>query len=277
MPSSWAEMIEYYQQIKDQPVNKKWVYLDGWVRGYLTNDLNRLVKLYNYEIEPEDFETMKAFQATLEACVADTTCLDPVLTSELRSFAERKSTYAPYLNLIRSNSLPADKRAYVQKLVGRLGFDLMTFEFYRNGTVVQVAPGKFEVPMSLGPYADAGSELSSYFDREWIGDTHSLRVVWEDPSKYPNIFRLFKQEGMGRAFVRQGAREMHLADGTLTRAVAHEFGHVVGFPDEYFTIWNSSNCTYTYRTNSESIMGDSEDGIVLPRHWAELEKQYPLK
>jgi hypothetical protein len=58
------------------------------------------------------------------------------------------------------------------------------------------------------------------------------------------------------------------------RALAHEIGHVLGFRDNYFTVWRNDICGYEYQSREDDLMSNSDKGLVLPEHWEELARHY---
>ena len=77
-----------------------------------------------------------------------------------------------------------------------------------------------------------------------------------------------------RSYVTGVPKEVHLFPFTSTRAVAHEFGHVLGFKDHYYTMWNSDQCIYKVETNSGDLMSDSSSGSVTATEWSDIKKNY---
>jgi hypothetical protein len=67
-----------------------------------------------------------------------------------------------------------------------------------------------------------------------------------------------------------------IANLAFTGTVAHEFGHVLGFADHYYSVWNDRNCYYSQSSGTGDIMSNSDRGLVTARHWEILEKAYPL-
>jgi hypothetical protein len=58
------------------------------------------------------------------------------------------------------------------------------------------------------------------------------------------------------------------------RSIAHEFGHVMGFNDRYYSVWNAAACEYKVQNSEEDIMSNSNYGVVLDEHWQDLARYY---
>lgn len=67
---------------------------------------------------------------------------------------------------------------------------------------------------------------------------------------------------------------MILNQNSSMNVVLHEFGHVLGLRDEYYTQWNEENCSYSEQYNMASIMSSSQAGKILKSHTDELKKFY---
>ena len=85
---------------------------------------------------------------------------------------------------------------------------------------------------------------------------------------------LFTLEPNNRSFVNFNLKEINLFPFTAVRTVAHEYGHVLGFDDHYYTVWNSEKCEYHAQYNEEDIMSDSETGDVTNLEWQTLLDKY---
>lgn len=272
----WADLIASYERIKDTPMGKDWVNLTAAVRGYVLDDVGRVVNGYNYGIAPSMVPKVKELQSVVELCVANVDCKHPELKPELKEFVKTIPSFEPYLLLGDLDDL-AERRRYTEKFLKRIRSDLALFEFKVNPLVKQTAPGQFELPIDLGPFAVVPDQIRRYVENEWKGQGRQLTLQWKDQRDYPDVFRILLGEQLGeRAYVMWSKKEMTLFPNVRTRSIAHEMGHVLGFPDFYTTVWNPQECHYVTHLKQSALMGDSDDGVVLEEDWQELAKQYPL-
>lgn len=141
--------------------------------------------------------------------------------------------------------------------------------------VRRVGLTKFEVDLHAGDFEKSKDKVAAIFEREWRSKGYSLKVNWVP--KNNEIYSLRANFRSGRSLVNHKAKVMLLANFAWTRTLAHELGHILGFDDHYYSIWNSKNCYYTQMSRLSDIMSNSEFGRVDIQHWKILEKAYPWK
>ena len=274
---SWQDNIEYYEKIKNTPVDKYWVSLNDAVRGMLLDDVGRVVDGFNYDLDQSMQPQVEELKATLDACLANAGCTMPDFKPALVAFLKSQPTFGPFFGNLQRQDDPTKRREQVEKFKRRVDSDIRRYDFRINPAVKQVARGQFELPLDLGPFADVPDQLRRYVEGEWQGSGYKLTLRWKDQRDYPDVFRILLGEQMGqRAYVSYSDKVVQLYPNVRARSIAHEIGHVLGFRDLYYTVWNPDKCHYVVRTKWSSLMGDPEDGVVLDEEWQELAKYYPL-
>jgi hypothetical protein len=125
--------------------------------------------------------------------------------------------------------------------------------------------------------ADEKSMVESIIESTWKNDQNLFELEWGSKSTHPDLFTiLFKRNEPGqRPYVSASEKTMNLFPMNRVRSIAHEFGHVLGVDDHYYTIWDETQCSYTQETNSEDLMSDSTSGEVTPEEWNSLLKTEP--
>jgi hypothetical protein len=79
-----------------------------------------------------------------------------------------------------------------------------------------------------------------------------------------------------RASANSKTRVVRLFQDTDVAAIPHEVGHVLGFPDRYYTVWDPHACEYLDEVTGTDLMSDHRTGSVLDEDWNELARAYPL-
>ena len=273
--TSWQEAINDYEAVKAQPVNMSWAYLSDDVRSLVVDDIDRVVKGYNYYLDKDSGAPLFQLKQELEVCSNNPSCLSLSLSQSSRDFAMAQPDYRWQLNKMESES-GDQKRERLGKLLNLVTGDARAYEFKPNSTMRQVALGQYEQPVDFGPFALGESAIRRYVETIWTSGTNQVRIVPKGASLASDIFRLLLGDIAGnRAYVNQSEHFVMLYPGVRARAIAHEFGHVFGFRDTYYTVWRPDYCGYETQDDLGDLMSEIEGGQVLPSHWDELAKHYP--
>lgn len=147
--------------------------------------------------------------------------------------------------------------------------------FQPNSTVSRTGPKEFTVEMDPGDFFGHQDALAKILESEWSGNGYHLRLKWTrgDPKLYH--FSAYLQAG--RSYVSHPKKSVEIANLAWTKVVAHELGHVLGFADHYYNLWDANHCYYTQKSRRADLMSNSEDGKISLRHWEILDQAYPWK
>jgi hypothetical protein len=132
------------------------------------------------------------------------------------------------------------------------------------------------------------------FDETTLGSFKEF--FWQSLSKAWNISGLelepygvkgkgdpvLRLNNQGISYVVYGSRYSMYLDRRLANSrtgdasftVAHEFGHILGFPDCYLEFYDKDEKAMIYYNLNEHNLMCSRDGKVLPEHLAELKRVY---
>jgi hypothetical protein len=278
-PYSWNLIYEYYT--KNLNKNKPWFWttVDAYVRSLITDDRKRVVYGYNLSLNHEQVEKLHSLKETAEACNTDTRCLQPRWSDDQLKVISEVPAYSYFQNLILKARSFRDQRKFILKMFERIQDD---FNFHRvefNSMVNhRKTEGKhfYTLPMDASNFSSQDREtLEKSITSVWKNDLNTVSIEWKKSTPSMNLFRfLFELEPNNRSFVNFALREIHLFPYTAVRTVAHEFGHVLGFDDHYYTIWDPEKCEYRAQYNEEDIMSGSETGDVTEQEWQTLFEQY---
>jgi hypothetical protein len=129
--------------------------------------------------------------------------------------------------------------------------------------------------MDLSILGGAASRFIEIIEKAWNVDGEKTVRIEAKTRPAPSYLLNVSDILGGRAFVGHAeGGSMQLFNYSRLKTAAHEFGHVMGLKDEYYTTWNSSNCSYSDEGNAGNLMSDSFTGKVLPAHWQEIKKNY---
>lgn len=152
--------------------------------------------------------------------------------------------------------------------------------FGRKRTNIDVL-SENSIDVILDPFHFAGAEryLQAWFDSAWnVYSDFNFNLKWVDSSIFKSsIFTpmklVYRQDYSATEHVSNVVNEMRLKPGFLAETYMHEMGHVLGLPDEYYTLWDTEKCEYRVFQASQSIMA-SNGGPALPDHLERIKALY---
>lgn len=270
---SWGEIITEFAQIKNQPVNSDWVWLNNYARGILVNDVNRVNYGQNFSLDKDSGPRMELLANVIRDCLNQPACDEVVIPDSLQTFMSAQPNYRNYIRWAKAKDSREEKRKTIERFQKYVAEDIEWKGFHKNAAMRKLGPNKYELDVDAGPLADVATSIQRYVENIWRGSDSQVSIRWRQPS--PDVFKIFVGSIFGeRASVSFTSKLIKLHPGVSNRSIAHEFGHVMGFSDNYYEIWQPESCGYASWANDGDIMSNSSKGVVLPEHWAELSRQY---
>lgn len=273
--NSWSEAWADYQKLRNLPVNADWMQLNMDVRSLILNDVNRVVNGQNFYLDHNSSYGVEMLAGALDACVQNADCSEAPNSGYLQKFIESQPIYFAYRKLIGEKNAFSEKRRLLQRFQRLVNSDFRRFGFRTNPRMDRVDPGKYELFVDVGPFADVAGQVAAYVESVWRAPGNQVRVRWKNRLDYPELFQLASGTTAGeRSYVDWTERQVMLFPDVRVNSIAHEFGHVMGFPDRYYEVWDPSSCSYETQYSADDIMSDSTAGVVLPSHWQDLASHY---
>ncbi len=270
--SSWDTIIEGYRAKGGKLNQGEWYTLSNKVRAILFDDKDRIVTGYVAYLGHADEVPVRKIAASIAACRKIPGCQVPAFTAEDRVWMNAQPRYASWLADLDSAD-PAKLANALYYLEMRSRYAVLRFDMHKNNSVRR-SGNELVLPIYAGPFADAQTQLAGYVESMWKSDLLHLRIEWMPQS--PSIYSLFFGEGLGaRSWVNWDDQKVVFYSDIKTTSFAHEFGHVLGFDDHYYTIWDESKCTYRYEYREDDVMSNSSTGHVLESEWQTLLQTYP--
>jgi hypothetical protein len=266
----WPD-VEALWKARSATMDRGWLELNGLVRSLLVDDRNRVLWGANYYLTRRDIPLLSKLKADVDACVADEACVSPALGPEAAALADRNEYYSYFVDKLAG---PQGGREVLERFKRFVDVDVLDWAFVPNDGVT--VDGKtLKVPMNAGPFGGFEDVIEGYITSVWSSAALGVGVVWTDA---PDAYSIVVDDDVGgRAYVTRRDREMHIANGVRSKSLAHEFGHVMGLADEYYTSWNPKTCAYTYEYNDANLMSTSSTGLVVKSHVDALKAQYGVK
>jgi hypothetical protein len=270
--TSWKGYAADYAALKDSPVDARWVALNMNVRGTLTDEVDRIVDGVNVQVDENSEPGLARLITELEACTSDVMCELPSFSPDSLAFLAGMPRLQQHFDSVKNASTHEGKRKFIQTFLAWVRADHHRFEFIPNPLVRVTSPGHYVLPIDPGPFADSADQLHRYVEGVWSAD--GKQITLELGAREGAYRIVLGNESGGRSWVSRADKTVHLNPFVRAKSVAHELGHVLGFGDNYYDIFEPATCEWRSRWRDDDIMSQIPSGGALPSHWDALEKNY---
>jgi hypothetical protein len=258
----WKTLHERYLAIKDKPVNTDWRLLDRAVRSLLMDDRRRrLYPLYSlYTMETKT--VLEQIYSGVVSCLAVPKCTLLSLTPEASHFLQNHEDY-------RSERL-SNLKDHIEK-------DYQTYYgFHLNRSLKRVSQNELVLPLDPGPFECCTWFIGQVIETTWSSPKLHVKVHWEKSNVLNDIYKLTLDPAPDqRDYVTWNDQKVVFHSVEEERTIGHEIGHVLGFPDRYYTDFEESTCRYKTSINKTDIMSSGEH--PTEDEFKELDLNYPWK
>ena len=272
----WERLYQFYLKNRDHPEPRIWAKMNALGRSLLLEDKRRILGRRNYGIHRENLPFLPEIFSAFDACQKDSSCSRPSLQPKIELAARSIPYYKMFIEQLESEGSPEARRALFPKIMDRLKADLETFSFRPNPALrSSVVGGLHQLTLEIDAGQLSENEqtlLSRIVESIWAGSRAKVSILWKKSKEALDLFRvLFDPKRPGeRPYVIRSEKTVNLFPGTRTRSIAHEFGHVLGFADHYFTTWDPIQCQYVEESDPLDLMSDSSSGDVTDEEWQNL-------
>lgn len=273
--TTWEELGELYQAIKNQPVDKKWRALNLLFRGVVVDDLNRVVDGLNFQVTKDAEEPVLRLFTEANECLKAADCVSPVLSAESKAYLAGQLRLQQELREVTTAPNRDTARRELDDFVTWVATDYRFWAFRKNPLMKRVGDHEYELPFDLGVFAPARADFIRHFESAWKAEGRKVTLKTEDSAAVTGAFRAILGTNPGdRSFVDRKGLKLTLEPGFSGEAIAHEMGHVLGFRDVYYSVWDPATCAWTTQYREDDIMSDHNSGRVLDLHWQKLAEEY---
>lgn len=273
----WRSIIDDYNEIKTQPINDGWVKLSQSVMSILRDDLDRAVDGENFFLDKDSGRTLETLSQKLDTCLANENCDRITLESAQRDFLLKNPLFSGLL-LASEKEAPANAlRSTLRYLNVKIQGAANRYRMRFNPGITRSAQDELTLPLIAGVFNEAKDQLANYIFGVWNSPNLKLKISWIESDPLAYAFRIVFDLGpAGRSYVTWDSQSVHLMPYVRSRTIAHEIGHVLGFRDHYYTVWNPQKCEYQRQMNDQDVMSNSSLGSATVEEWQQIEANYPF-
>ena len=265
-----ASDLRHADSLKHREVFAYWHAMYMNAQMILLDDYNRRMARLSMSLDAKTLPAARSLERALFACLGDESCAALGDTGGGEKLNPQYQRFYSQLSLATSLQR---KRLIMADFAEQVTRDVSSRRFAPNDGLVAMGD-TWTVPLDAGDFQDDKEALAAIIEDIWQSSQVKVKIRWTSSDDEPEAFRFVAHAYAGRAFVSRWSRTINIFSGDSTKAIGHEFGHVLGLPDHYYTTWNDETCTYRTVLDSEDIMSSHESGSVTPELWRELQAVY---
>ncbi|OYZ23955.1 MAG: hypothetical protein B7Y39_02745 [Bdellovibrio sp. 28-41-41] len=145
----------------------------------------------------------------------------------------------------------------------------------QNGYILEVP----FVGSSLGKFKNL---FETAIQKAWSNGQQKVTLRYVENNDDPKLVisdaftSVFKLDKVGQTILNFEERDINGEKSAVSDTMAHEFGHILGFPDCYVEFYDSSEQAYVYYILAENDIMCASKGIVGPSHFSEIKRVYRM-
>lgn len=142
-----------------------------------------------------------------------------------------------------------------------------------NGYILEVP----FVESSLGKFKNL---FETAIQSAWSNGQQKVIIKYVENNEDPKLVvsdsftSVFKLDQIGQTILNFEERDINGERSAVSDTMAHEFGHILGFPDCYVEFYDLAERAYVYYILSESDIMCASKGKVRSSHFAEIKRVY---
>ena len=268
---SWPKIYSYYVKVKNEPKHPAWLVINGASRSLILEDIRRI----SYQLHPgarlSAKEVILSTYAKIELCQKNSACISIDFSPVEKTWLQESVEETNILNRLSSGVDYATKRNDINTLNEIIGYAADRFGFFKNATL-RTEGNTLIVPLNVSVLGADASKLIAVLEKTWAVHGLELKIVNSGEGYRVDISNTPGE----RAYVNHNDKQMQLFAPAPLATVEHEFGHILGLRDSYYTSFDQKTCDYVDDSNEGNIMSSHLTGHVLKEHIEKIKSAYGL-
>lgn len=274
--NSWAGTWTLYKKIQNQTMNRSWLKLNANVRSLLMDDKARALMGRNYLLDRNSGPILSSIFEKVHSCLQDSGCKDISFSETEKQFTQNQPFYNFWIRRMNSTLEFTTKKSSMAKLLKEIERDQKQYSFVVNPKIRRMGQ-KLILPLGIGDFAGAEAKMANLIETIWKSDALSVQIEWVPHALDNLLYKILLNLGYGeRGFVNRAEATVNLPVGVGSKTIPHEIGHVLGFRDHYYTVWQPNVCVYQMQINNSDIMSSSKVGLPTAEEFQELNNAYQV-
>lgn len=248
-----------------------WTEIGSDVDRLLEQDTERMGQGVNYSVDPQTFGAFETAYKTISNCLQSGNCVMPanVIKTITRFWWIRR--------LVGRIEKKEDAAKNLEQLHLSLKSVATRFHLTPYPSAKRVSQSLIEIPIDPGPLAAGKERLAELLEMKWKSKALSVKVRWTTREKEKDAYLItFDPQRVFAAGIYRQKRIITLSAAVSEGTLTHEFGHVLGFQDHYYTSYEpGAVCAYRFWNKPSDLMSQNT-GEVTKAQWEALDRAYPV-
>jgi hypothetical protein len=263
----WSEVVARYAAVKAEGSPENWISFQRKFDFLLSTDEFRLIDFRNYDMPRDGQQKLRKLILSSEKC--NESNFQSCLNADDMAFIKSVETFKDYWTNFESK--PAgEKWAKFQQMIKNWKWDWNDLYAWDKNPLVRKEGKNIIIPMRTKDFESIKNEIKAVIEKFWKFEDRRLIVEWSTDERATEIKKspVFAARAIG------SRKEIIFPEGRPFRVIAHEVGHSLGLPDDYYTLFSSADCSYFDEVETGNIMSSSSHGFVLKKHFERLDELY---
>ncbi len=267
---SWAKLHTFFSRNRNSKSAKLWQKIYRRATTLYFEDSKRIRGQSHPLLYKDNRETLEKALREVQTCLDLDSCHIYDFSRRSIYFFKEGPRHRALWNDYYNNIGTDRSKVALSDLESLLLKDLNHYVFQKNDSVELKNQRELHIKLNLqGLGEDDIEQLNRALDEWSYGEHHISFSHAESGAKIIDN----KIQG-GRSFYNRSQNTIVLRQGWNHKTLAHELGHLIGFPDKYYSSFNNIECFYQFEFNTSDIMASSQSGNVGFKHWSKVLENY---